>query len=91
MKLLPADVAPYKQTPEFTETTVPAGLLKAHQTKADVWGKIVVLEGQLEYTINEPQEEVQLLDCHTFGVVEPQVLHQVKPLGQVRFFVEFYR
>jgi hypothetical protein len=25
-----------------------------------------------------------------FGVVEPMVLHQVKPLGKVRFYVEFY-
>jgi hypothetical protein len=25
------------------------------------------------------------------GVIEPAILHSVKPLGPVRFFVEFYR
>ncbi|EEF25520.1 conserved hypothetical protein [Ricinus communis] len=91
MKQLPANVAAYKRTPEFTEETVPSGLLHAHQTKASVWGKIVVIEGQLQYTINAPEEEVLILDPGIFGVVEPTVLHEVKPLGKVRFYVEFYR
>jgi len=91
MKQLPSNVTAYKRTPEFTEDTVPAGLLHAHQTKESVWGKIVVLEGQLQYTINEPEKEVVVLDQNTFGVVEPTVLHEVKPLGKVRFYVEFHR
>jgi hypothetical protein len=32
-----------------------------------------------------------LLDAHNCGIVEPAVLHQVKPLDKVRFYVEFYR
>lgn len=91
MKQLPGNVLAYKRTPEFTETSVPAGLLHAHQTKASVWARIVVLEGQLQYTINTPAPEVILLDKDSFGVVEPAVLHEVKPLGRVRFYVEFYR
>ncbi len=91
MKTLPNDVSPYKRTPEFTEDTVPAGLLRAHQTKDSVWAKIVVLEGKLQYTINEPEKEVTVLDSNTFGVIEPRVLHEVKPLGPVRFYVEFHR
>jgi tellurite resistance-related uncharacterized protein len=70
---------------------VPKGLLNAHQTKADVWGKIVILAGTLQYTINEPVTEVVLLDKQHYGVVEPTVLHQVKPMGTVSFYVEFYR
>lgn len=91
MKNLPVDVAPYKQTPEFDELSIPAGLLKEHQTKEGVWGKIVILEGQLQYTINEPSEEIIVLDENKFGVVEPTVRHEVKPLGRVRFYVEFHR
>lgn len=89
MKPLPVNVTHYKQTPEFDEITVPKGLLNAHQTKEGVWGKIVILEGQLQYKINEP-EEILLLDVNKYGVVEPTVLHEVKPLGKVRFYVEFY-
>lgn len=91
MKALPQQVQPYKQTPVFTEDTVPGGLLRSHRTKDSVWGKIVVLEGRLEYTIDEPTEEVLVLDQETPGVIEPTILHAVKPLGAVRFYVEFYR
>lgn len=90
MKSLPDNVSPYKRTPEFQASTIPTGLLKDHQTKAGVWGKIVVLSGKLLYTIQEPFEEI-LLDSNKHGVVEPSVLHQVKPIGQVSFFVEFYQ
>lgn len=91
MKQLPNTVAPYKRTPEFDELTVPKGLLHEHQTKESVWGTIVVLEGRLEYTINEPLSEVIILEPGAVGIVEPTVRHQVKPLGKVRFYVEFHR
>ncbi len=91
MKALPEQVAPYKKTPEFTEHTIPAGLLNDHQTKEGTWGKIIILEGTLEYTILEPELEVIELTAVNHGVVEPTILHRVKPLGQVRFYVEFQR
>lgn len=91
MKQLPSNVLPYKQTPEFDEQTVPKGLLHEHQTKEAVLGKIVVLEGKLQYTINEPEVETVILVPGTIGVVEPTVKHEVKPLGKVRFYVEFCR
>ena len=91
MKQLPSHLTPYKKTPEFDEQTVPNGLLHEHQTKEAVWGKIVVLEGQLQYTINEPEIEVIILDPDHIGVVEPTIRHEVKPLGKVRFYVEFHR
>jgi len=90
MKSLPDNVVAYKRTPEFDESSIPTGLLNNHQTKEGVWGKIVVLSGKLLYTIQDPFEEI-LLDSDKYGVVEPTVLHQVKPMGQVSFFVEFYQ
>ncbi len=91
MKDFPQDVTAYKKTPEFTEISVPQGLLNDHSTKEGVWGKIVVLEGELEYTIQEPTVEVVTLTPNLNGVVEPTVKHHVKPLGSVIFYVEFYR
>lgn len=91
MLKLPAHLQAYKRTPIFTESTVPAGLLKAHRTKAGTWGKIVVLEGQLRYRILEPAPEDVLLGPDVHGVVEPSMAHEVAPLGEVRFYVEFYR
>lgn len=90
MKSIPDNVVAYKRTPEFDESSVPTGLLNNHQTKEGVWGKIVVLSGKLLYTIQDPFEEI-LLDSNKYGVVEPTVLHQVKPMGPVDFYVEFYQ
>ena len=91
MKDIPPSAISYKKTPEFTEGTVPAGLLKAHQTKEGTWGKINVTQGQLHYRILEPEFEEVLLSSEKFGVVEPTILHEVEPEGKVRFHVEFFR
>ena len=91
MKQLPEHVKPYKKTPEFTQATVPKGLLNDHQTKDGVWAKIIIVEGVLKYTISEPDIETIMLDKETRGVIEPQVLHHIAPVGNVRFFIEFSR
>jgi tellurite resistance-related uncharacterized protein len=91
LKALPPNVSPYKRTPEFTESTVPAGLLSSHDTKDGVWGKIVVLEGSLLYRILEPKVEEIVLSPNRYGVVEPTVRHEVVPSAGVRFYVEFHR
>ena len=90
MKQIPAEVSPYKRTPEFSETSLPKGLTKAHDTKAGTWALINVLEGELIYRILEPTFEEHLLNVMTPGVVEPMIKHEVEPKGKVRFFVEFY-
>lgn len=91
MKSLPASVAFYKSTPEFTETSVPAGLRRDHTTAAGVWAKIVVLEGALDYIIVEPSPERHRLRVGNEGVIEPQMKHHVEMSGPVRFRVDFYR
>lgn len=90
-KRLPPGLEAYNRTPVFTQATVPAGLLRAHSTKAGVWGRIVVLEGKLIYRITDPRRprSEQVLSPTAPGVVEPTVLHEVEPQGAVRFLVEF--
>ncbi len=91
---LPSDARPYRRTDVFTETTVPKALLKAHTTKDGTWALIHVLEGTLAYRISDPRRppSVEVLTPATPpGLIEPTVLHEVEPLGPVRFFVEFHR
>ena len=91
---LPQDVQPYRKTDVFTQATVPAGLLRAHTTKEGAWALIHVLEGRLAYRIKDPRRlasTVILTPDGPPGVVEPTILHDVEPLGAVRFFVEFHR
>lgn len=87
---LPADFVVYKQTPEFTEATIPPGLTRDHTTRAGVWGRIVVLSGTLRYRVESLAVD-QLLGPGTPGIVVPEVPHSVAPGGPVRFFVEFLR
>ena len=87
---LPAGVCAYKRTAVFDGTTMPAALRQRHSTKADVWALIHVVEGRLRYHILEPSSD-SILDPDHPGVVRPQQLHHVEPLGPARFFVEFYK
>ena len=91
MKTLPADVVSYRRTPEFTESSVPAALLRSHTTKPAVWAQIRVVEGELRYRIFGPSPESHVLTPNVPGVVEPEVPHEVEPVGRVRFYVEFFR
>ncbi len=91
MRSIPDHCQPYKKTPVFTQDTIPAGLLKAHQTKAGTWGKIVIMEGKLAYRVLQAPAENHVLNPRQPGVVEPEVLHEVQPEGEVKFYVEFYR
>ena len=91
MRRLPPTVDAYRRTPEFDAASIPAGLRRAHRTKAGTWGRIVVLEGELLYRILAPELEEHVLAPGRVGVVEPDVPHEVRARGEVRFYVEFLR
>ena len=91
MKNLPPNISPYKRTDVFDESTIPKGLLSNHSTKEVVWGKINIIEGLLLYRIEGDEIEEVELSVDRFGVVEPQVLHSVAPIGHVKFYVEFLK
>lgn len=91
---LPRGLKPYKRTATFTETTVPAGLLKDHSTRDGVWGLIRVEAGKLRYFVTDPRRaptDRVLTPDDAAGVIEPTILHRVQPIGAVRFHVDFLR
>ncbi len=78
----------------FSETSVPASLLRDHSTKQGVWGLIRVVDGRLRYRVTDPRRaafETILSPAGPPGIVEPTILHHVEALGPVRFLVEFLR
>jgi tellurite methyltransferase len=87
---LPDHFIPYKRTTEFNEESVPAALRKDHSTKTGVWAKITVTRGKLLYRIPALGKETEL-SVDRLGIVLPEVLHNVEPLGSASFFVEFYK
>ena len=91
MKSLPEGVSAYARTATFSAQSIPGKLRKSHRTKAGTWAKIVILEGRLRYRILEPEVRELELSPGCPGVVEPQVAHEVEAVGDVCFYVEFYR
>lgn len=85
----PEGLAPYKRSVEFTETSVPAALLRHHSTKAGVWARVHILEGRLCFRDAATASE-RILEKGSHPVIYPQRLHEVEPLGKVRFFIEFW-
>jgi tellurite methyltransferase len=86
---IPEGFLSYRCTKTFTTDSIPVGLQNKHSTKTGVWGIIHVLAGSLRYCIYEPYHLVVLLDAGSTAIVIPQVEHDVHPLGDVEFFIEF--
>ena len=80
---------PYRSTPEFDEGSLPAGLRRAHSTKAGVWGVIRVIEGSLRYGLEDGSDPIMLTPDRP-GLVRPEEPHHVEPVGPFRMKVDFY-
>ncbi len=91
MKPLPENLRTHHRTHTFTRDTIPAGLLGEHLTKDGTWGKIVVLSGAITYHISGVASESMTLTPQHYGVIEPKMPHRVEPVGEVEFYVEFFR
>ena len=85
---LPPEAREYKRTATFSEATLPAALRAEHRIKAGSWGRIVVVEGALEF---HSRGRAHRLEAGEVGIVEPEVPHHVTPAGPVRVHVAFYR
>ncbi|MBL0897783.1 MAG: DUF1971 domain-containing protein [Reyranella sp.] len=78
---------PYRSSPVFDETTLPAALRREHRTKAGVWGVIRVIEGTLKLVV---ADEETMLTPERPGLVLPEQTHRVEPQGSMRMQVDFY-
>jgi tellurite methyltransferase len=88
---IPTDALPYKRTREFGEHDMPAALRHEHDTKAGVWGELVVLAGQLRFFELGPEVREHELGVGRHGLIEPQAPHRVEPGPGTRFYVVFHR
>jgi tellurite methyltransferase len=95
---IPNGYAPYRRTPLFTNHSIPKGLRARHTTKKGVWGIIHIQSGSLRYRIHDPYHTEIILvggpsarrNRDRQGIVIPEVEHEVEPIDNVEFFVEFW-
>lgn len=83
---LPKHVKKYKQTKVFNNHTLPKALQRKHNTKSDVWGKLVVTKGKIyfvmlsKYDDGDPTLEVDkevLVEAGCHVVIPPGYHHFV--------------
>ena len=87
--VIPANLVKYSESPVFTEETLPQALRRDHNTKAGVWGRIVVSSGTLLYMRED--RPAQIVTAGQTAMIFPAELHKVAPKGPVTFKVEFLR
>ncbi|MDQ5888726.1 MAG: hypothetical protein RL210_1341 [Pseudomonadota bacterium] len=94
MLKLPDQVSCYSHSPTFGPDTMPGGLTHDHQTQSNVWAKIVVLSGQVRFSVTDGADagQVFVLSPALSGVVAPLSRHHIQCLSDdTRFMLEFYR
>jgi len=87
---LPAGYEAYRRTSVFTEESIPDALRRRHRLKAGAWGVIHVVSGELEYVVEDTSTR-RVVAAGELVRVAPEVEHHVAPLGEVGFFIEFWR
>ncbi|MFN0090530.1 MAG: DUF1971 domain-containing protein [Acidimicrobiales bacterium] len=89
--VLPPGLELTRTTPTFTEETVPAGLLAAHRTAPEVWGRLVVERGSLTFRFEDAPGAPIPVAAGGHVVIPPGRPHHVELDGPVAFAVEFHR
>lgn len=79
---LPEAVTHVRNSAVWDETSLPAGLRRAHRLAPGTWGVLHVDSGALRFGETE-------ITAGRTRVIPPGVEHQVEPLGRVRCWVEF--
>ena len=85
--MLPDQMEVYK-TLTFGAGSIPKGLSKAHQLKAQTWGRLTVLTGQLVY-VDEPTGARQALVAGQHVIIEPERRHHIEYDATTEIQIEF--
>jgi tellurite resistance-related uncharacterized protein len=73
---------------EWDESTLPAGLRRAHRLGTGTWGRILVRSGRLHFrAATAPQINLEL-EAGASQAIPPGVEHEVEPSGSVRLTLE---
>jgi len=91
MMELPDGLELARTTPVFDETSVPSGLLAAHQITEGVWGRLLVVTGAIDFVFEDDVDNARHLTAGDHQVVPPARPHHVRLVGPVTFCVEFHR
>jgi tellurite resistance-related uncharacterized protein len=89
--MMPTDLELAHTSKEFTDRTVPPGLLRAHQLASDVWGRLCVRSGHVLFSFEASSNDPIVVSEGGHVDIPPDVRHHVEPQADARFVIEFYR
>ena len=84
-----------RSTPFFTKDNVPQALLTHHNTAAEVFGQLCVMEGSVTYFgfANEATTEPELkvtINAGQFATSPPQYWHRIEMSEDAQFNINFW-
>ncbi len=88
---LPDGLEHVRTTDVFDETTVPAGLLRAHRVADGVWGNLVVHTGAVTFVFDDEPDHPITVGAGDTVAIPPARQHHVELDGPATFAVEFHR
>jgi tellurite resistance-related uncharacterized protein len=88
---LPEGLVVERTAGPFDESTLPAGLLRAHRLPAGTWGRLRVLDGAVDFWLGTDVAVEHHLGTGQSQPIPPDVTHEVRPTGPVRLIIDFLR
>lgn len=88
---MPTGLHLVRTTPEFTDESVPAGLLGTHEVGQGSWGRLRVHAGALRFVFENDASDTHDLAASESIDIPPLTPHHVEPQPGCRFVVEFHR
>jgi tellurite resistance-related uncharacterized protein len=73
----------------FDETTIPAGLQRAHRAPAGTWALLRIIEGSAGFSMETAPPLDRRLSSGDVQPIPPEVPHEVRLTGAVRLQVDF--
>lgn len=80
-----------RDSPRFTDQTIPDAFRAAHRTADGVWGQIEVFSGELVLCTESPAAGERLLRVGAPGIIAPAITHHIQLRGAVEFQVHFFK
>jgi tellurite resistance-related uncharacterized protein len=88
---LPDGLEHVRTTDVFDNTTVPAGLLRAHRVADGVWGNLVIHTGTVTFVFDDQPDDPITAHAGDSVAIPPARQHHLELDEPATFAVEFHR
>lgn len=88
---LPDNAICYRTIGPFDGDKIPKGLFGEHSLKAETWGILAILSGQIDYIWDDEKGGMRHLTTGDKMLIPPQLPHHLRLCGEVSVSIGFWR